>query len=319
MSTDAAFVRKYDDARQTAQAAAVVGDVWQLPDGRAAVVVGNALASGDRGQWTASGQWVIPKTAGICLLDGGRVFWDRSAGAGTFRRNADRDFLLGVAVGDAASADTTCTVNLNVDPPYDRELSRDPLYAVAVGTQALGGFLPTQRRGGALKFLLSSTNEAQKTDALGKDGFDAAARAVVEFAVEVVSLGSGSAPDFNVGIASGTHATDADGIAQHLFAHVDGNSGAIKFQSKDGTHTTAATDSTKTLTAGTRFEVWMDLRSPAAAALYVDGVRVLSGTTFDVSAAAGPLYLLAHLEKTAAADTFEVDVDWLEARFAEQR
>jgi hypothetical protein len=106
-----------------------------------------------------------------------------------------------------------------------------------------------------------------------------------------------------------------------LFIHLDGNANNIKFQSKDGTNTTAATDSTKTATAGqsnaagTQIEVWMDMRDPTSVKLYVDGVAVLTGTTFNVSAAALTWKLLAHLEKTAAADVYEAQVNWLRARF----
>ncbi len=321
MADTSSVSRGGDDLRLNAQAAVPIGKLWQLPDGRAAAYTGqSAAASGDPGlRFSASGQYVVPKATGVVLIDGGRLWWDRSAGQATYLKVDDRDFLLGRVVGDAASGDTTCTVNLNVDPRHDLDLARDSFVTALVGTQALGG-LGLYRRGGATKLLLSSTVEAQKTDALSREGFAAGgAVAVVEVGITVVSVGTGGAQDFNIGIASGTNATDADSIAQHLFCHVDGNSTAIKFQSKDGTHTVAATDSTVTLTAGTRFEVWFDLRLNTSVKVYVNGVRVLSGTTFDVSAAAATWLLLAHLEKTSAADTFEVDVDWLRARYTEQR
>jgi predicted RecA/RadA family phage recombinase len=318
VSTNATKVRSWSDIRQTAQAAANVGDFVQNADGRAAAFYGSAISVGDRSTLDGAGQYTLPKTAGVVLLDGGRAYWDRSAGAITFRKVNDRDFYAGRIVGDAASADTTCVVSINIDPRYDLDLAEDPYRSVLVGTQAIGGFSGPSRRGLAVKLLVSATNEAQKIDALGKDGFDVAANAIIEMGIEVVSLGSGSNPDFNVGIASATNATDADAIAQHLFVHVDGNSNKIYVQSKDGTHTTAATDTGVTLTAGTRFEVWFDTRVPGAVTVYIDGVQVLASTAFNISSAAGPLMLLAHLEKTASADTFEVDVDWLHARFAEQ-
>lgn len=318
---DATLARSVQNVRLTAEAAVAVGEVRQLASGLAGVSADPSLsfAAGERADYSTTGAWVMPKGTTYSLLDGGRAYWDYANGRVSFRRTSNsRDFYLGRFVGDAAQADATCTVMLNADPADDFDLARDAFACVATGTLALGGFLPTQRLGGALKLLLSGTTEVQKTDALGKLGFATAANAIVEAAVEVVSLGAGSAPDFNVGIASVTHATDADAIAQHLLCHVDGNSGAISFQSKDGTNTTAATASGTTLTAGTRFEVWFDLRNPAAVALYLDGVRVLSGTTFNVSAGASAWKLLAHLEKTSSADTFEVDVDWLRARTAKQ-
>lgn len=318
---DATPYRTEPKVRVTAEAAVAIGEVRQLASGLAGATAEQSVAhsAGERVDFRTEGTWVMPKGTGYALLDGGRAYWDYSNARVTFKRvNNARDFYLGRFVGDAASADDTCTVLLNAAPADDYDLARDPYYAVPVGTQALGGFLPPQRRGGALKLLLDATGEVQKVDALGKYGFATAANAIVEAGVEVVSLGSGSAPDLSVGIAGATSATDADGIAQHLFLHVDGNSSAIKFQSKDGTHTVAATDSTVTLTAGTRFEVWFDLRDPANVKVYVDGARVLSSTAFDVSAGGSAWKLLAHLEKTSAADTFEVDVDWLRARTAKQ-
>ena len=319
--SDATLYRSVPNIRLTAEAAVASGEVRQLAPGLAGVVAdpSASYAAGERVDYRTDGQWVMPKGATYSLLDGGRAYWDFANARVSFKRSSNsQDYYLGRIVGDAAQSAITCTVQTNVDPAYDFDLARDPLYTVPVGTQALGGFLPTQRFGGAHKLLLSSTNQAQKADALGKYGFATAANAIVEMGVEVVSVGSGGAPDLSIGLASATHPTDADAIAQHLFLHVDGNATAIKFQSKDGTHTVAATDSTLTLTAGTRFEVWFDLRTPSAIAIYVDGVRVLASTTFDVSAAASAWKLLAHLEKTSAADAFEVDVDWLRARTAKQ-
>lgn len=321
----ATYSRAYDDARLTAQAAVSPGDVWQLPDGRCAVLdpAGAALTSGDRGQFKAAGQWTMPKASGVVLLDGGRAYWDRSAGNVTYKRSSDRDFYVGRVVGDAASADTTCAVNLNIDPPYDLDLARDAYTTAPVGTQALGGFLPPQRDGGTLRLTLDSTNEAQKADSLSAESFALGARAVVEMAFRVISDGSGTNPDFNLGIASDTHATDADSIAQHLFVHLNGNAADIYLQSKDGTTTVSATDTTVNYTEGAavanRVEVWFDLRNTADVQVYVNGALVLGSTVFDVSAAASEWKLLAHLEKTSSTDTYEVAVDWLRARTAEQR
>lgn len=307
----------------TLAASAAAGELRQLADGMAAFLPGTAAAvSGDRKAFRPTGLVVCQKTAGVVLLDGGRAYWDHSANVVTFRKVGDRDFYLGRVVGDAASADTTCTVNLNADPAYDLDLARDPYLTAPTGTQALGGFLPPQQNGGSLTLLLSSTNEVQKCDALGVDTFSKDANAIVEMAFRVVNDGAGAAADFSLGIASGTHATDADSIANHLLVHLDANATAIKLQSKDGTTTVTATDTLTTYAEGSalanRKEVWFDLRNPADVQVYVDGVLVLGSTVFDLSAAANEFRLLAHLEKTASADQYEVAVDWLRARFAEQ-
>lgn len=316
----------YRDGRQqikTLAATVTLGEIHQLATGQAGVMSSTSVGvSGDRKNFASANQWAVTKAAGIVLLDGGRVYWDHSANAATFRRNGDRDFYLGRAVGDAASADTSVVVNL--DAPefnYDHDLARDAFETAIVGTQALGG-LGLYRRGGAHLFVLDTTNEAQKVDALGDGSFANAANAIVEFCFTVPNDGAGSAPDVSIGIASGTHASDADSIAQHLLMHLDGNATAIKFQSKDGTTTVAATDSLTTYTEGSalanRKEVWFDMRNPADVQVYVDGVNVLPATVFDVSAAASEWKLLAHVEKTAAADVYQFKLNWLRARTAEQ-
>lgn len=80
----------------------------------------------------------------------------------------------------------------------------------------------------------------------------------------------------------------------------------------------ASTDSTLDYTEGTRFEVWMDFRDPASVKIYVNGAQVLTGTTFNVNASVATWKPLVHVEKTSSTDTYEIDVEWLRARFAEQ-
>jgi hypothetical protein len=314
---DASFVRRGGSDVRTFTDAAGAGEIRQARNGLAEVLGGTAGASaGDQRAWLTTGQWAVTKAAGVVLLDGGPVYWDASANAATFKKVNDRDFYLGSLVGDAASANTTCTVSLNVAPRYLLDLARDPFLTALVGTQALGG-LSLLRRGGAHGLVLGTTNEAQKADALSVDGFDKAARAIVELAVRVVSGGTSAAPDFNVGLANGTHATDADAIAEHLFVHLDGNSPNVNLQSKDGTTTVAAVDTTVDYAAGTRFEVWFDLRNTADIQAYVDGINVLPASVFRLDNSTGPLKLLAHAEKTADASAFEAYVDWLRVRIAD--
>jgi hypothetical protein len=302
------------------QGAVNPGEIWRARDGRAAYYAGaDAGSVGQTVRFLTGGKVNVPKTTGISILDGGQVFWHWDNNLATFKRRLNsKDFYLGTAYGDCDTAASLMTVNLNVARRphfYDLDLDRDPFTTAIIKT---AGSPLLNHRGGAWDLLLDSANEAQKVDALGNDSLQAGARAIVEMGITIVNGGAAGAPDFNVGVASATHNTDADAIAQHLFLHVDGNSNKIWFQSKDGTNTTAATDSGATYTAGTRFEVWFDMRNPNSVAIYVEGVRVLSGTTFNVSAAAAGWKTLAHLEKTAAADVFEAYVDWLSARAADQ-
>jgi len=321
---DATYVRGRDDIRVTAAAAVAAGECWQMKDGRAAVYVGqNAAASGDRTTFTTAGQFTFTKTASVVLLDGGRAYLDHSANAVTFRKVNDRDFYLGRVVGDAASADTTCVVNINVNPPADIDILRDAALSVPTGTVAAGGFDLPKLYGGSRGLALTNTNEAQCIDMLSVDRFAVGTNPIAEFIIRPSANGSTSAVDFNIGIANGTSTTDADAVTEHVFFHVDGGSTAINAQSKDGTTTVAAVDTTKVISAGSavanRSELWIDARDLASVKLYVDGVRVNSGSTFRLDNATGPLGLLAHLEKTSGTATAgPIYIDRAEVRFSEQ-
>lgn len=306
----------------TVAAATVAGAVRQLPDGRAAVMVGlTASALGDSRSFTDSSKYVFPKAAGYNLLAGGRAYFNYAAGTVGYQKVGNRDYYLGRVIGDALNGDTTCVVDINVDPRYDIELIRDPYTTAPIGTQAAGGFGTPRRDGGALDLLLSATNEAQKVDALSVDTFSKSARAIVEFAFRVVNNGAGAAAVVNLGIASGTHATNASAITDRLFLLINENSTKLWLQSADGTTTVAATDTTLTFAVGAalaqRVEVWLDLRDPTNVKCYINGVQVLANLVFRVDAAANEFHLLAHMVKTASTDTSELALDWMRARFQE--
>lgn len=316
------FVRDWDRTRLTLVNSAGAGEVWQMPSGLAAVLDTTAKSSGDKTDgWQTSGQFTLPKTNGIVLLDGGPAYWDQSANAVHYKQVNDRDFFLGAVCGDYASGDTTVVINLNVKPSYVVDLARDAFITALVGTVAVSG-CNLFRRGGAHNLVLASTNEAEKIDALSVNGFSPSANWIIEGAFRVVSDGAGTAADASIGIANGTHATDADSISEHLFVHLDANNTNINLQSKDGTTTVTATDTTTDYTEGTpladRVEFWFDGRDPTDIQCYINGALVLGSTTFRLDNATGPLFLLAHLEKTSSTDTYELAVDWLRARIAEQ-
>ena len=312
------YVRSFEEERTLLDASVSVGEVRQLGDGRAAVFVtqvglsGAAGSSGNYGDWRTAGEYDLPLATSVVLLDGARAWWDHSANNVTYRRNNDRDFYLGRVRGD--STGNVVRVELNVDPRYDWELGRDPHDTVIVGTQGLNT-MGVFNRGGAYKFIVSATNEAQKMDILGKDGFALGANAIIEFDIEVVSDGAGTVVDVSVGVANATHATDADSITDSLFMHLNANDVNIYFESDDGTTEVAATDSTIDYTEGTRFHVVMDMRNPADVQVYVNGANVLPATVFNVNASVATWFPLIHIEKTSSTDTYELDVDGFRVRY----
>jgi hypothetical protein len=246
----------------------------------------------------------------MVILDGGEVYWDHSANKAHFKPVNDRDFYIGVAVGDAAAAATTMKVALNVHPSWLFHTSRDMLDSTPVGATTP----PTCRNlGGAVRLgPLGATSEAQKIDAASKRGFALTSNAIATFKVNVVTNGPTATTDLSIGIASGTHASNFDTIAECVSIHVDGDSANILAQSDDGTTAVAAADTTIDLTAGTIFEVWIDMRDSANVKMYIDGVRVMDGTTGAAKTfilATGPMYWIAHLEKSTGTDVSDCMVE----------
>lgn len=297
-------------------------EVWQLPNGSVGVYIPTgAGTSGDRGAFSTVGVFVMPKETGVALLDGGRAYWDHSANRVTYRKVNDRDFYIGRVVGDAAAADTTCAVELNVDPRYDIELGRDPFISVPVGTFAAGGFDFPRNRGGCWVLDLTATNEAQKVDLISRDGFVLAANPIVEFAFCIEANGTATGPEFNIGVASDTHSTDFQSITRFVSIHTQGNSTTIFAQSDDDVTDVNPTNTTKTHTVGTavsnRVECWLDFRNPASVKIYVNGERVLTSTTFSAGLTQ-LVYLIAHLRKPTSTQTYRAAIDWLRVRLSEQ-
>ena len=289
----------------TPAAALSAGDVIQLGDGRAAVPSSD-IAAGVLGAVSTEGVFQVDKTTGVVLLDGGRVFWDHSANKATFRAVQDRDFFIGTAVGDAASAATTCYVNLNVDQRVAIDIRSDGR-AIPVGTAAVNAFGALYANGVTPGLALTATSEAQKIDLLSDAARAVSANGIAEYIVRLGANGSTSAVDINIGVANGTNATDADSITESVFFHIDGGALDILAESDDGTTEVAATDTTIDITAGSaesnKFEFWIDMRNPADIQLYINGVNVLPASVFTLGAATGPLSLLVHVEKTTGTAT----------------
>lgn len=296
------------------------GQVIQLSDGRAGYAY-NSITASDPGQIQTTGVARITKASSIVFLAGDEVYWDHSANEATYKPVNDRDFFVGTAVDDQSTTSTQVDVLLNQRVAWDIDIDRDGFLSVPVGTQGLNT-MGVFRRGGAHTMILSATNEAQKLDMLSIDGFSKDANAIAEIVFTVPSDGAGTVVDVSLGLANGTHATDADSITESIFIHLNANSTTIYAESDDGTTEVAATDTTKTYTEGSavanRVYVTIDMRDPTDVQIYINRVLVLSATTFGVNASTGPWFLLAHVEKTASTDTYELSVHSMKVRKSEQ-
>lgn len=301
----------------TADAAITGGEVVQLRDGLAAVIPVD-VANGEKGGAQCEGIFRVEKTTGQVWLDGGEIWWDHSANKATCipPLAGDRDFYLGSAVGDATSAATEGYVNLNVKPAYEIDLHRsggDTAVVLTAGTPYI------YSRGGSLDAAFSATAEAQKLDWLSKRSFALGSNWILDAVVEVVTNADADVADLSVGVANGTNASDADSITESAFFHFDlGADLNIDAESDDGTNETAATDTTVDFAVGTPVFLQIDGRDPASLKFYINGVRVLSSTTFNISAATGPLKALFHLEKSSNDSPGNVQLDVLRVRTGQQ-
>lgn len=315
--TIATFSQKGNSLDFTPAAAVNAGQPVQLPDGRAAIPA-NDIAAGIQGAADVCGVFKVTKATGIVILSGAEVWFDRSAGEAVLKPaggGSDRDFFLGVAIGDAASAATLVTIALNVRPQYIIDVHRDAGETVPVLTS---GAPYLYGRGGTLQAGFSATAEAQKLDWLSKRSFPATSNWILEAIVEVVTNADADVADLNIGVANATHASDADTISESCFFHFDmGADLNLDAESDDGTTEVAATDTTIDWAVGTPLHLVIDGRDETDIQMYVNGVLVLSGTTFTLEDATGPLKALFHLEKTSNDSPGVVELDALNVRIME--
>ena len=305
----ATFYQEGENLDYTPAAAVTAGTPVQLQDGRVGVPA-NDIDAGRQGAVRVCGVFKVAKSTTV-FLDGDEVWYKSSTSIGTYRLNGD--FFLGTAVGDAGSSQTWVYVDLNRRPEYAIEFGRTGFVHAVTLT---AGVATVANEGGALAIDFDATDEAQRGEALSEDLVSIGDDWIITGEINIESDGNNAALDVNIGVASAGHASDADSIALSAFVHVDGNSANILAESDDATNETAATDTTIDLTEGTYFEFKIDGRDPASLAFYVNGARVLSGTTFDVSDAATTLKVLAHAEKSGGAAVAAVRVKNLKLRKA---
>ncbi|MBK8916469.1 MAG: DUF2190 family protein [Phycisphaerales bacterium] len=302
----------------TAAAAVAAGEIYQLPDGRAAVHTGaKAAASGDAVGFATEGVFKVTKTASVVMLDGAEIWWDHSADAAILKPAVptDKDFFLGTLVGDAASAATSCYVNLNVRPNYIIDL----VHGAFVHAPVLTAGTPVLAQiGGGVRAAFSATAEAQKLDMLSQRSFPVSSQWILDAVVCVRTNADADVGDLNVGVANGTHASDADAITESCFAHFDmGADLNIDAESDDGTTEVNATDTTVDWAVGTPVRITIDGRTHSDIQIYVNGVLVLGATVFTLAAATGPLKALFHLEKSSNDSPGEVELHELNVRLME--
>ena len=116
MAVEAAYYACPEEVQLVTEAAVVATEVNQLPDGRAGVYAGLAsAAANDPVAYQTEGIYTVAKTTGMVFLPGDEVWWDHSANKAHYKKVNDRDFFLGSAYGDAASADAVIVCDPKTD------------------------------------------------------------------------------------------------------------------------------------------------------------------------------------------------------------
>ncbi len=139
--------------------------------------------------------------------------------------------------------------------------------------------------------------------------FDIDKNPIAEFRLAIFDIGDNAAVDINFGLASATHATDFDLIAVFAAFHLDSPGLSVFCQSDDGTIDTAPVDTLVDLVDDVMALFQVDCTDKADVKFSINGVRVLAGTTFDISNYTGQLTPIVHVEKTSNDSTFDVRVD----------
>ena len=315
--SDAQYSADADVVKWTAEAAFEAGEVVQLPDGRAGVITGlEAIASGDEVAAKVSGIVTVTKTASICFLAGGRVFWDRSADAAHFRPLSG-DFYLGTVAKDAASAATTMTVDLNAKQVNLIDFDGSPGETLWTHSAALGQGVTAATPAARCKLAFDAVAEVARAALYPTETakhVPIGDSPILEMKIACYNVGDDAALDVNFGLANGSHDTDFDSVTEFVGFHVDGAALDLKAESDDGTTEVAATDTTVNLADDTYVEVWIDCRDLDDIQLYVDGVNVLPDSVFKLDAATGPMFPIVHLEKTSNDTVADYRVEFIKLR-----
>ena len=139
--------------------------------------------------------------------------------------------------------------------------------------------------------------------------FDIDKKPIFECRLAVFDIGDDAALDIDFGLASADHADDFEAIAEFAAFHLNGNSLSVFCHSDDGTTDTAPVDTTIDLVDDTYATFKIDATDKADVKFYINGDRVLAGTTFDISAYTGLLTPIVMIEKASNDTLADVRVD----------
>jgi len=172
------------------------------------------------------------------------------------------------------------------------------------------GVISSDEANGVLKFSFDAVAEAATATLFMENSpIDIDKSPIFECILAVFDKGDDAALDIDFGLASDDHATDFEAIATFAAFHLNGNDLSVLCHSDDGTTDTAPVDSTIDLVDDTYANFKIDVSDKADVKFFINGTRVLSGSTFDISAYTGALTPIVMVEKTNNDTTADVRCD----------
>jgi hypothetical protein len=178
------------------------------------------------------------------------------------------------------------------------------------------GVIESAEANGVLKFVFDATAEvALAAIYMPQLPIEMDAHPIFEARVAIFDIGDAAALDINIGLADGTHATNFDSVTDYVAFHLDGSDLSIKCRSK-ASATVADTDSTVDAVDDTYLNLKIDATDKSDVKFFIDGVRVCSATTFDLSGWTANATPIIHVEKTSDDTTADVRVDRVRCQWA---
>jgi predicted RecA/RadA family phage recombinase len=290
------------------RAAQDAGDVIPLSDGRIGVLTGLSSGIEDDSRGVAvEGVFKFTTATALCILPGTRVYWAPTNETTAVKWAAGYHYL-GVAVDYSLAGVLTCAVDINVQPKALIDL-QDPLNTwTSAATDGLGTVWNFDDGLGCVTLAMDAVAEVAKADLLSDRSIPAGDGFIAHILAAVYDIGDNAALDINLGVASATHASDAESIASFVLFQLDGAALDLFAQSDDGTTDVTLFDTTKAVVDDTYHLFQIDASDLTDIQLYFDGVNVLPASTFTLEKNASAIKALVHIEKTSDNTTADVRV-----------
>jgi predicted RecA/RadA family phage recombinase len=303
MASEAINGQPHGVVQITAAAALTAGDIIETGGGAGYVLGGDDVASGGYCSVQTAGRVDVAKAASVAMLPGQTAYWSIANSNASYTG----DFAIGTVVEDAGASAARVKVDLNHYPHAVIEFGRDRF-----NTAATDGLGVTQVAVGSptVKLAFDAVAEVAMAALYSEATVALSRRPIMDAWIAIYDVGDNAALDINVGMANATHATDADAITEAVFIHVDGNALSANVESDDGTTEVAADDTTIDFVDDTWAFVQFDLRNVDDVKVYINGVDAgaAADVTLVLSAAAGPVLPLFHMEKTSDNTTADLRV-----------